>query len=1038
MIKKRCSQFSMSICFICTFLFGFSNCSDINKVQTKDKFSTIETQFKEPPNEYRSAPLLVWNGKMTESEIDRMLKDAKEVGFGGVFIHPRPGMITEYISDDWYSLYKYAIAKGKELGLNVWIYDENSYPSGFAGGHVPEEMPESYNQGQGLALEKTDLLPDTMNQYYICLVKEKDAWKDITSSLAEYKGKKGEYYLYRKTYYRKSDWYGGYSYVDLLLPGVTEKFIEITMKGYEKIAKEEFGKTVPGIFTDEPNIVTSGGLRWTPDLFDVFQKRWGYDLKPLLPLLSQETGDWKRVRHNYMETLLQLFIDRWSKPWHAYTESKNLKWTGHYWEHGWPQMNDGPDNMAMYAWHQIPAIDMLFNQFDEESPQAQFGNIRSVKELRSVANQMGYIRTLSETYGGGGWDETFKDFKRLGDWEFVLGVNFMNQHLSHQTLTGARKYDYPPVFSYHSPWWNNYKVMNDYYARLSLMLSKGVQQNEILILEPNSTLWGYYSHTGSGPKLMEIGKTFQSFITKLEKSQVEYDLGSENIIKDQGRIENGRFVVGQASYSKVVIPPMVEILNKPTADLLTQFVKQGGHLICFSSPTMVDGVENEELKRLTTGQSVKIISELTPQVIKESFTCTNFNLDSKGGKLYHQRRNYADGELIFLVNSSMDEAVTGELTSKGKAMLEMDAISGDIYSYPSVLKEKNLITKFKLEPAQSLLLFCSQKAKNNRKQKPSIYTQSEVPSTGEITVKRRQDNALNIDFCDLTVNGKTYPDLYFANAADSAYKAYGFINGNPWNTSVQYKRTILDRDTFKSEGFDVQYHFIVNQSFDYSKMKLVAERSELFTVKINGETVNPNIGEWWLDQSFHTYPIGEQVRKGINTVELSVKPMSIYAEIEPVYILGDFSVVPAKKGWNISAPVPSFHLGSWKEQGQPFYSWDFSYSKTYNLNDLSKQYSVKLGKWNGTVAEVYVNGKKAGIIGFEPYVLPVSPYLKEGENQIEVRIIGSLKNLLGPHYRHPAPGLASPWHWKNITEQMPGSDYQMMDYGLIDDFSLVY
>lgn len=50
--------------------------------------------------------------------------------------------------------------------------------------------------------------------------------------------------------------------------------------------------------------------------------------------------------------------------------------------------------MAMYAWHQTPAIDMLFNQFDEKSPVAQFGNVRSVKELRSVANQMGYSRTL--------------------------------------------------------------------------------------------------------------------------------------------------------------------------------------------------------------------------------------------------------------------------------------------------------------------------------------------------------------------------------------------------------------------------------------------------------------------------------------------------------------------------------------------------------------------------------------------------------------------------------------------------------------------
>lgn len=65
-------------------------------------------------------------------------------------------------------------------------------------------------------------------------------------------------------------------------------------------------------------------------------------------------------------------------------------------------------------------------------------------------------------------------------------------------------------------------------------MSKGIQQNDILVIEPNATLWSYYSHTKSSPKLMEVGQAFQDFITTLEKGQVEYDLGSENIIKDHG------------------------------------------------------------------------------------------------------------------------------------------------------------------------------------------------------------------------------------------------------------------------------------------------------------------------------------------------------------------------------------------------------------------------------------------------------------------------------------------------------------------------
>jgi hypothetical protein len=39
-----------------------------------------------------------------------------------------------------------------------------------------------------------------------------------------------------------------------LYPGVTEKFLEVTMtKGYEK-NQADFGSTVLGVFTDEPNL----------------------------------------------------------------------------------------------------------------------------------------------------------------------------------------------------------------------------------------------------------------------------------------------------------------------------------------------------------------------------------------------------------------------------------------------------------------------------------------------------------------------------------------------------------------------------------------------------------------------------------------------------------------------------------------------------------------------------------------------------------------------------------------------------------------
>jgi hypothetical protein len=202
----------------------------VNEIKIND-FASLSGEFKAPSAEYTTAPFFVWNYKITKEEIDKYLLDFKNQGSSQVFVHPRPGLVTEYLSDEWFDLFKYTVEKGKELGMKVWIYDENSYPSGFAGGHVPDQMPESYNHGQGLMMTKFDILPDTADKYYLCLKEENGSFINITSSLETEKGKTGKYLLFSKTYLGKSDWYGGFSYVDLLYPGVTQKFLEVTMAG---------------------------------------------------------------------------------------------------------------------------------------------------------------------------------------------------------------------------------------------------------------------------------------------------------------------------------------------------------------------------------------------------------------------------------------------------------------------------------------------------------------------------------------------------------------------------------------------------------------------------------------------------------------------------------------------------------------------------------------------------------------------------------------------------------------------------------------
>jgi hypothetical protein len=1008
-----------------------------------DDFNILKSEFKHPSREFGTIPFFVWNDIITKDGINEIMNYYKNNGFGGVIVHPRPGLITGYLSDSWFDLFRYTVEKGKKLDLNVWIYDENSYPSGFAGGHVPAQMSESYNLGQGLQPLDTNMIPQLYEKYFLILKNENGKYIDITDIANLYVGKIGDYTLFSKTFYRQSDWFAGFSYVDLLYPGVTQKFIEVTMTGYQKVAREEFGGIVQGVFTDEPEISSPGGIRWTPDLFDVFKKQWGYDLKVNLPLLYKQVDDWKKVRHNYTKTLLKLFIERWSMPYYDFLEKAGLKFTGHYWEHGWPSMRFGGDNMAMYAYHQVPGIDMLGNKFDEYSPNAQFGNIRAVKELSSVANQLGLKRTLSETYGGAGWEITFKELKRLGDWEFVLGVNLMNPCISFYTIAGARKYDYPPSFSYHNPWMNSFKYLNDYFARLSVALSSGVQKNEILIIEPTTTAWLYdsYIYKKQNRKLYEIGQNFQKFITTLEKNQIEYDLGSEDIIRKHGYTSKNEFIIGQAAYSKIVIPPLTETLNKSTFNLIKQFVSNGGEIIMFSVPTLVDGTPNDDIINFFKHKTANIIHlhELNTQTISTYFQSNGLKFeDVNGGNLFHHRRRLQNGQIVFLVNSSAKNATSGSIIIDGNDAVLLNAFSGEISDYREENISNNFIRlNFSLYPAESLLLYVSDiKLKDYNKQIVKNDELVPVMTKFDITVKRDKENTILIDFCDLQIAGKKERDLHVYDASEMAYIENGFKNGNPWNHAVQFKTLILDTANFSpNSGFVATYNFVIKEEFNYTNLKAVIERPHLWNVSINGHDIIHEAGKWWLDHSFGIYSIGKWIRPGINHISLKCFPMKIHAEIEPIYILGDFSVEPASKGWVI-IPESELSVGSWKEQGLPFYPWDMSYSKKFEIQEKSSFYEVGLGNWKGTVAEVIVNGKDAGTIALPSDRVEVSKFITEGINDIEVKITGSLKNLLGPHHNNPGLGIIGPGNWRNIKKYPNGESYHLLDYGLMDDFYL--
>jgi hypothetical protein len=1013
--------------------------------------------FRDPPAQYRSAPLWVWNDRVSEREIDEQLRDFKAHGIGGVFIHPRPGLITPYLSDEWLSRCAYAVKVGKSLGMKIWIYDENSYPSGFAGGHVPAAIPDA--AGTGLHMTRADRLPNPLPAgTTLVLMRSGDGFIDITKSAAEHTGA-GEYRLFDIKKADPSPWYGGFAYVDVMRRDVTDKFLEVTLDAYKRAIGGEFGKTVPGSFQDECHIAPVTGpdiVTYTPALFDAFKAKWGYDLRTSLPSLYEETGDWKQVRHNYWSVLLDLFIGNWAKPYYQYCERNGLKFTGHYWEHEWPYPNYGPDNLAMAAWSHMPGVDILMNEFSVD-PHSQFGNARAVKEIRSAANQLGRERTMSETYGAAGWDLTFLDQKRIGDWEYALGVNFLNQHLSYITIMGARKRDHPQSFSYHEPWWKAYRTLGDYFGRLSVAMSLGNQENRILVVEPTTSAWMYSSTRElvfSNARLNSIGIEFQDFVNRLEKGQIEYDLGSEDILRNHGSIEGKTFRVGMCRYDLVILPDGMENIDASTLDLLSKFLAAGGKVLAWKPPASVDGKTSGEPTGLAgrypagwiaagAGDGPEAISRIIPSPVRFE------KPEDIHGRLFHHRRALSDGSLLFLVNSSTREASRGRFTIEGGPIEKWDPFTGAKSPYPTA-SEGNLMTvDFSLPPDGSLLLFIPNAKATARNSVVSAAQQTIPRKVAEIILKandslsiaRNSPNVFTIDYCDLALGDSIKKGLYFYDAQKETFRHQG-LSGNPWDNSVQYKTSILDLDRFPADsGFLATFHFTVGRGVNLSALRAVIEWPALFNATLNGKPLVPKKGEWWLDKVFGVYDLGAAVVEGENSLMVKSSPFTINSELESIYLLGDFKLESRDRGFAL-VPDGPLALGSWNAQGLPFYAEGVKYGHGFTVTPPtaeSRKYLVRLGDWKGSFAEVAVNGKPAGIIAFNPFELDVTKLVTPGANRIEVIVYGTLKNTLGPHHGNPRLGRAWPVaFWKRPDGGQPsGSSYSTVGYGLMEDFQVV-
>ncbi len=885
----------------------------------------IREQFANPGVDYATGPLWVWNDLLTEEQIRSTLSDLNAQNVNQAFVHPRPGLATPYLSEDWEKLWSVALDEAKNRGMKIWIYDENSYPSGFAGGYVPEAMPES--RGIGLDVVITDSLVDANGAWnagdsavYVLELqpdgtarnrtKEIFEARDAKAKIPEKTSQDAKWIVARTQMAGKSQWFGGRSYVNLIQKGVVNKFIEITHEWYRQRFGEEFGKLIPGVFTDEPQVASAGTLSWTNDFPEEFQARCGYDLIPRLGSLVAPLGDWKRVRYDYYNVVMQLFAERWHRPIAEYCETFGLQYCGHDWEHEWPNAHHVPDNMATAFWRQRPSIDLLMNTFSK-SVHGQFGNARSVRELSSIAHQAGRSRTLSENYGAGGYDIRFADLKRLGDWSYALGVNTSDEHLSYISIRGARKHDHPQTFSYHSPWFEQYSKLEDYWTRLSYILSRGeLTHSRALILEPTSTVWMYQQNSGAeSGKKDGIANAFTALLNRLESEQIDYDLGSEDVIARIGSVDGPNFKVGQASYRVVALPPELENLSVETTRLLAKFAENGGKIVSLGDRFTYVGGRGKAQLQSNAENDYDAYATIQKVIDRQEFDAFVQNSrvaqplvvlpQANADNLFHMTRETPEALILFLCNIDLENSASGRIILNNEwdraSIEEFVPATGDIRTYDK--------KDFTLAPCESIVLVVSKTAAppaTKLAQKARVINIAELVDQGALkSILPVDDNVLVMDYVTVKLGDETRENEYFYRANGWFWNKKGYPK-SPWDNGVQYKDELITKRFDDESGFELTYRFMKSED-ELADLKFVVESPDMFKVYCNGKELARIPNAWKFDRAFGVFDLNGATQPGANEIKLVAEKATVFVEIMPAWIVGKFSLEPTEHGFTIAS-----------------------------------------------------------------------------------------------------------------------------------------
>jgi len=1038
---------------------------------------SFEKSFGNPSCEFRGKPFWAWNGRLEKKELERQIDVFKEMGLGGAFMHSRVGLGTAYLSEEWFDLVGACAAKAKANGMEAWLYDEDRWPSGAAGGLVTKD--ERYR----MRFLRMDVLSDASefkaDGKEIALFSAKISGRDASNLKRLAKGStpalaKGESLLvFREELHPCSSWYNSYTYLDTMNEEAVDKFVEVTHEAYLKHNGKDFGKTIPGIFTDEPHYGhgrsfngKSGTAQWTGALPATFSKRYGYDLLDHLPeiFFFLDKAKFSTARRDYYDCITHLFVNAFGRKVYEFCEKAGIEFTGHVLEepHLISQTQAVGAAMRFYEFMQAPGIDILCAQGLKRDGGNQM-EITTAKQCESMRRQFGRKHMLSELYGCTGWNFTFAEHKAVGDWQAAMGVNIRCQHLSWYTMEGEAKRDYPASISFQSAWCKEYKAVEDYFSRVNVALAEGEAVRDVAILHPIESGWGAYvvkgangewgGDNGMNAVSQKLTDRLDEIIRSLLRAHCDFDFIDEEILSRYGAVEGSSLKLNLASYKVVVVPPIL-CVRPSSAKILADFVKAGGTVLIVPNSdkellALEQGGALDEVKKFAKPVKAAALASAASKAGAAKISLKSARSGKEYGEsLYMMRRDAKAGRTIVFVTHSLQDCESGalelEIPAVGK-VYELDPVSGAILSVPGVsVKAGRSVVKTDL-PACGSRLFLVEDASAPVKLKASgsrlsFKRSSAKPlSLKKAAYKLDEPNAIPLDMAEYSSTGGVHGGPFEVLKLDRIVRD---VCGLPYRSGDMVQPWARKPVSgYKTRRFSIKYSFKVDV-LPSNKLWLVLERpSECLSCQVNGKPLELKDQGWWLDNSFRKIALpASLLRTGLNSVSIDIDygPSS---GLEAAYLLGEFGFKrEAATGLPVMTALPeSVGAGDWAKYSLGTYTGSLGYVLDAEIPESKgSRVFLKLGDWEGVVAKVLVDGKEAGRISWQPYELDITEAVAgKRKCEIEVKLFAGRRNLLGPLHlsvKNPV--------WTGPGEFVPGSDRWSPDHmnfpvGLMKDPSIV-